>query len=96
MVLVVAISVGSSVHHAKTVRRILLSTGISLLLLGLLIQFGSLLRFGGADKESQRVGLVLAQTLLHNLKLASLIGGGLCVAGALASKMVPSFHRKSR
>lgn len=88
-ILFASLAVAISVHHAKTVRRILVATGISLVLLALIIQIGTHVKIGGQDELSQAFAHTLAQTILASLQLTSIIVAIVCILIVAASKLYP-------
>lgn len=93
-VLFIVLSVIFSTHHAKTLRRIALFSGIALLLfwLGLIITPG--LTTLSADTATKQLVNDLSGTLLRTLTNTTLVLGSVFVLGALASKLYA--HIKSK
>ncbi len=91
-ILLAAASIAISVHHAKTLRRMLISTGVSALLVAGLIALPSVVRPGGNARGSA-AAFALAETLLHGLQVACLILGFVCITLALASKLYEHFRK---
>lgn len=92
-VAMIALSIWLSVHHGKTARRIFFSTGILALLQAILLEAPSIATFSGNNAAQQNAAKVLAQSLLHNLQVASLIVGLICLAAAAGSKLYVKFKR---
>jgi hypothetical protein len=81
-----------SVHHNKTLRRILLGTGILSLLVAGLIKLPSLLKPTGQNAITQRAIAAVVTTLLHNLQVACLAIGVICLLCALIIKIYSMQH----
>jgi hypothetical protein len=78
-----AASIALSVHHLTTLRWILLLTGIITLLLALLLQLTSAIKFGD-NAFMKELGSSITKNLVHNLQLTYLIIGGICMVAALS------------
>jgi hypothetical protein len=78
--------VALSVHHAKTMRRISLVTGVGALLFAALLEAPKFLKIGGDPTESA-AAMAFVQVLLHNLQIACIIIGILGIAAAVGSKL---------
>jgi hypothetical protein len=87
-------AIALSVHHLKTVRRILLGTGVAALLLAGSIQVPSLVAIKLTDASSQKVVVVIIQSLFHNLQIASLITGVVCITVAIGIKVYEKLTTK--
>ncbi len=84
-VLMAALAIWLSVRHGKTARRILLATGILALLQGLLLEAPAVVKLPGNDAAAQAAARTVAEALLHNLQVASLTLGGLCIVAVVGS-----------
>jgi hypothetical protein len=83
-----------SVHHLKTLRRILFGTGILSLLLAFSIWASSYITVGNnSDLATKNAIVAIVQTLLHSLQLASLILGIGCIVTAVALKVYTKFNQ---
>ncbi len=91
----IALSVIISVHHIKTIRRILMGSGIICLFLAASIQLPLLITVKGSDLTTQKAAAVMIQTIFRNLQLASLVLGFVLVSAALASKIFDVVRAKS-
>jgi hypothetical protein len=77
-----------SVHHLKTLRRMLFGTGILTLLFAFSIWATSYISVGNSnDLVTKNAIVAIVQTLLHNLQLASVIIGVVCIAGGVGLKI---------
>lgn len=85
-VLMIALSIWLSVHHGKTARRILFTTGTLALIQGLLLEAPTVAKFSNNAAE-QEAARAFAQVLLHNLQVASIVVGVLCIVAAIGSKL---------
>jgi hypothetical protein len=83
----VFLSVWCSVHHAKTLRRVLVETGVSALLVAAFIASGSFITLPASDPAQTRVAVALAGTLLHGLAVGCLVFGSVAILLAVASKI---------
>lgn len=88
------VSILLSVHHLKTIRRILISTGLMLLLLAASIQAPSIIAIKLTDVETQKALVVIMQSIFHNLQVASLIGGLGCIVVAVGTKVFEKLKTK--
>lgn len=93
-VLAVILSVILSVHHAKTIRRILMGTGVMLVLLAASIEVPALVALKITDAATQQVIVVIVQSLLRNLQIAALVGGVVCIIASLGSKLYSTLRAK--
>lgn len=93
-VLAVVLSVILSVHHAKTIRRILMGTGVMLVLLAASIEVPALVALKITDAATQQVVVVIVQSLLRNLQIAALVGGVVCIVASLGSKLYSTLRTK--
>lgn len=80
-------SVALSVHHSKTLRRIMVGSAAIALALAGTIQALAAIKITGSDELQQKAVTAIASTLLHNLQLACLVLAGVCVAIAVGSKL---------
>ncbi len=86
-IVMVAVCISLSVHHGKTIRRILLLTGIFALLQAAILQTPSLITITGQNAVEQDAARVIIQSLVHNLQVASLAVGIVCIGAAFGSKL---------
>jgi hypothetical protein len=82
-----ALAVWASVHHLKTLRRMLVSTGTGALLAAGVMALPSVVQLPTRDPEMGKLAADIVATLLHGLQLACLWIGIVCVALALGSKL---------
>jgi hypothetical protein len=94
-ILAIILAVWLSVHHAKTARRILIGTGILSLLQALVLEAPALIKFKGTDTISQNAAKVFVVAIVHNLLIASLIIGIICIMVAIGSKIYSHLRRKN-
>jgi hypothetical protein len=93
MVLCVVISV----EHIRTMRRILVGTGIISLISAALLGAPSLIGdLNGIDPIQQRAAVALASALFHDLRLSLIIIGVTCVVLAVVSKIVSKYRSRVR
>jgi hypothetical protein len=90
----IGICIWASVHHLKTLRRILMGTGILSLLLAALLKLPSAVLHGNAQGLQQQAILAVINTLLAQLFMACLVLGIVCIAAALGSKVYSVIHSK--
>ncbi|MEO5627979.1 MAG: hypothetical protein ABIQ89_03755 [Candidatus Saccharimonadales bacterium] len=91
-----ALAIIISTHHLKTIRRILIGSGVLLLLLAFSVKAASYVSVGNNNDEITRKATIsLVQTLLHNLQLASLILGAAFILIAIALKVFSVHHDKT-
>ncbi len=83
----IVLSVWISVNHAKTLRRIVLGTGVLSLVLAIILQAPQLVgpKLEGTE---QKAAAAIASVLLHNLQMATLVLGLVCIVLAIASKFL--------
>lgn len=81
------LAVWISVHHLKTLRRILVGTGTVTLVLAIALQLPTIIHFKSKDPLASAAAVAIAHTLFHNLQLAALIISGVCLLAALGSKL---------
>ncbi|HEY4964217.1 MAG TPA: hypothetical protein VIH90_05970 [Candidatus Saccharimonadales bacterium] len=86
-VIAIVLSIWLSVHHLKTIRRILIGVGVLALLQALILEAPVFINVSSTDKVTQDAAKAFAEALFHNLQLASLIVGVLCILAAIASKI---------
>lgn len=86
--LAIVLCVVTSVHHIKTLRRIIFGTGILSLVLAILL---SAPRFIAPklDDPQQKAALAVATVLLHNLWLTTIILAVVCLLISIGSKFHP-------
>jgi hypothetical protein len=94
--LLLALSVWVSVHHLKTLRRMLVGTGVSALLAASVIAFAAKVPLSSPDPATAKLAVAILQTLLHPLLVGCLILGVVCVGLALASKAYEHYASSSR
>ncbi|CAN5195968.1 hypothetical protein BH11PAT4_BH11PAT4_8890 [soil metagenome] len=87
MILMIALSVGISVNHAKTLRRIVIGTGVMSLVLAVIFQAPKFIAPQLGEAE-QKAAAAVAGVLLHNLQLATIVLGVVCIVLAVASKFL--------
>ncbi len=92
-IIAIAASILLSVNHYKTARRILLVSGIVLILQGLLLEAPALINISGNDPVTQAAAKAFVEVLVHNLQLASLVIGAVFVLVALGSKLYSKFKK---
>jgi hypothetical protein len=85
-IIAIGLSVWLSEHHGKTARRILMWTGILALLEALVLEIPAFIKLKGQDQITQNAIRAFVEQLTHNLQLASLILGIICILGAIGSK----------
>lgn len=84
-----------SVHHIKTLRRILIGTGIIALLVALAIRAPSIIKINGSrDSIEQKAAIAIAETLFHNLQVACITIGIVCIVAAVGSKFYEVWRAK--
>ncbi len=86
------LSVWASVHHAKTLRRILVSTGVSALLTAVLIAVAAAVALPNSDPQAARLAVALVGTLFHELQIGLLVLGVMCLVAAICSKLYSRGH----
>jgi hypothetical protein len=82
------IAVVLSVHHGKTIRRILLIGGILALLQGMLLALPWLVTVPHVDTTTEAAVKIIVEQIVRNLMLLSSIVGIGCIAGAVASAVI--------
>lgn len=82
-----AMAVWASVHHAKTLRRMLVSTGSGALVAAGVMALPSVVKLPASDPETGKLAADIVATLLHGLQLACLWLGLACLVIALGSKI---------
>jgi hypothetical protein len=90
-----ALSVWVSVHHLKTLRRMLIGTGLTALAVSAGIALSAKLPVHGADPATAKLAVAMLQTLLHPLLAACLVVGAICVALALGSKLYEKLRARA-
>jgi hypothetical protein len=83
----IGLSVWLSVHHQKTLRRILVISAVLTLGLAAIIQAPALVQVDTKDPVMRDAVVALAGVLFHNLQIMSLVIGGVCLVMALLSKI---------
>ena len=91
-VLAVLLSILLSIHHAKTIRRILVGVGILALLQALALEAPRYITTKGMDQVTQNAVRAFAEAIFHNLQLANLILGIVCILGAIGSKVYVKYR----
>jgi len=89
------LSIWISVHHIKTLRRMLIDVGVSSLLLAVLIQLPVFIKTPSSSPAAGQVAVALVHTLLHGLQLALIVLGLVCIVIAVSSKFYER-HRLGR
>jgi hypothetical protein len=85
------LAVWISVHHLKTLRRVLMGTAVIAFLTAAVIAAPTVVPVG--DAATQHLVAALAATLLHNLQVACLVIGGVGVVAAIGSKVYEARRR---
>ena len=85
--LAILLCAGISVQHGKTLRRIVISTGVLSLLLAFALETPTFIAPSLTDAAS-RATAAIAEVLLHNLQVAMVILATLCFLIAIVSKLV--------
>lgn len=86
--LLILLCIGISVHHIRTLRRIIFGTGILSLVLTILFYAPRIIA-PRLDALDQKAALAVASVLLHNLQVATLILAIACLAVSIGSKFHP-------
>lgn len=87
-IIAIALSVIISVHHVKTLRRIVFGTGLIAAALTILMYMPSLVKFNNTkDSVEQKAAVAIADTLFHELRVACLAIAVICISLAVASKL---------
>jgi hypothetical protein len=81
------LSILVSVHHNKTLRRMLIDVGLSSFLLALLIQLPVFIKLPSSSPAAQQVALAVVHVLLHGLEVSLIILGTVCILTAIGSKV---------
>lgn len=87
-ILFAGLSVWISVHHVKTLRRIVLFTGISTLILYLLLQSTMLIPVLAKDNDQAVLIREIVNLIFKELRLWLLILSIACIGGAIISKLI--------
>lgn len=82
-----------SVHHAKTLRRILIGVGVVALAQAAILAAPNLVTLPGTDPTTQAVAVAIFNVIVRNLFIASLVLGIVCIAAAITSKVVSTVRR---
>ncbi len=90
--LMVALTIWLSVHHGKTARRILMSTGVLAIVQGLALTAPSVVKLPGNDVAAQAAARAIAGSLLHNLQIASFAIGAVCIIAAVGSMLYVKYR----
>ena len=91
-VLSVALCIWLSVEHVRTVRRILVGTGIVSLIEAILLQAPSLFGVKLLSPVDQKAAIAFAGALFHDLQLTLVIIGVSCIVLAVGSKIYSKYH----
>lgn len=83
-----------SVHHTKTLRRILLLTGIFTGLLALLLSAGSLLNNVSGNAQDKALAIALVDVVLMKLRLALFVISGVSLITVIGSKLFGVVSKK--
>lgn len=87
-IIAIALAVFISVHHVKTLRRIVFGTGLIAVALTGLMYMPSLVKFNDTkDSVEQKAAVAIADTLFHDLRVACLVIAVICISLAVASKL---------
>ncbi len=84
--LLIASSVALSVHHSKTLRRLLILVGLGALGLAALIQLPSFVTLS-SDPVDAAAAKAITTALFHDMQVASLVIAAFCLLTAVASKV---------
>jgi hypothetical protein len=90
--ILIGLSVWLSVHHTKTLRRILIGTGAIALLIAALLQAPSIIKLHTSDPVTYAAAVAIAQTLFHGLKVTCVILALACLVLAIGSKFTERLH----
>ncbi len=90
-----ALCVLISVHHIKTMRRIVLGTGIIALVIALALQVPSFIALSGSNLIQQKATVALVHILFRRLQIASLVLGVGCVVLVIGSKIYSKLRTKT-
>ncbi len=75
-----------SVHHMRTLRRIGLMVGISLVIIFAVLSYAPYIKFGGTDPASAELIKTVMSTLLRTLRLTTIITAIVLLIGVAGSK----------
>ena len=84
--------IGLSVHHDRTLRRILLGTGIIALIIAAALRASSFIPMS-SDPQQRKAAIAIINMLFHNLQFGCLILGVSCIALAIGSKLYAKFAK---
>ena len=90
------LSIWLSVHHAKTLRRILIGSGILALIQALILEAPAVIPLKGSNQITQNAIRAFAEAILHNLQLANLLIGVIFILIAIASKIYSKLHSANK
>ncbi|HSW79442.1 MAG TPA: hypothetical protein VLG47_01570 [Candidatus Saccharimonadales bacterium] len=90
-ILLAASAIWLSTHHGKTARRILFGVGILSLLQAAILAAPSYATISGTNAADQAAAKTIAQALFHNLQVASLVIGLVCIVIAIGWKLFAKF-----
>lgn len=93
-IICIGLAVLLSVHHNKTLRRILIGSGSVMLIMAAALQAPQIINLQGADAATFGLAIAVAAVLLHNLQLACLWIGVGCISVAIASKIAERTRAK--
>jgi hypothetical protein len=85
--LAAGLCIALSVHHIRTLRRILLGTGIIALVIAAALRASSFIPVS-SDPLQRKAAIAIITTLFHNLQLGCLILGGVCIVLSIGSKLL--------
>lgn len=94
-ILAIGLSIWLSVHHAKTARRILFGTAILSLVQALLLEVPRLVTLPNSNQATQAAAKAFIEAIFHNLQIASLVVGVVCLVAAVGSKLYVKYHHKA-
>ena len=93
-VIAVGLAIFLSSRRARLIRRILLWTGILALLQAAILATPSFLSFSGSNVVTQNAVKAFAEALFHNLLIANLVIGIICLAAGIGSMFYVHLKRK--
>lgn len=86
-ILSLALAIILSVNHVKTIRRILLGLGILSLLEALIFEIPVILTIGKSDQSTQGAVHAFSGAIFHNIVMANIVLGIICIGAAIGSKI---------
>lgn len=93
-VVLLGLTIVISVDHAKTLRRIVLATGVYAAVLSIVLHSTAYISPSGSDADAQKAGLVVAESLTKSLQLTTAVIAVVCAAVFVASKLYSSRRHK--